>query len=226
MSVAWQPIVSTRRGIIGYEAFLCTGEASFADPAALVTSAEDLGRLPEVGRRLRELAAEGFVDAPSTAALFINLHAQDLLDPALTAADAPLTAIASRVVLEITERASLGHVGDLRARIVALRELGFRIALDDLGGGYAGLGSIATLEPEFVKIDVGLVRDVHKSALRHKLIGAMTALCADLGTEVIAEGVELIEERDQILRLGCDLMQGNLFAPPGPLFHLPIPSSR
>jgi len=136
-----------------------------------------------------------------------------LSDPA-----SPLAAIAPRVVLEITERASLDGVREAKARIHALRELGFRIAIDDLGAGYAGLTSFAMLEPEFVKLDLSLVRDVHASAVKQKLVGSMTALCKDMGIAVIAEGIESAHERDCLLGLGCELLQGYLIARPGRAF--------
>lgn len=129
--------------------------------------------------------------------------------------DAPLSAIASRVVLEITERASLDEVKDARARIADLREIGFMIAIDDLGAGYAGLTSFATLQPEIVKLDMSLIRGVDRDSTRQKLVRSMTALCKDLGMTVVAEGVETTAERDTLTELGCDLLQGYLFARPG-----------
>jgi EAL domain-containing protein (putative c-di-GMP-specific phosphodiesterase class I) len=148
----------------------------------------------------------------------VNLHTSDLLDPDLRSPDAALSRIAKRVVLEITERASLDKVKDLRPRIAALREMGFRIAVDDLGAGYAGLTTFALLEPEIVKLDMTLVRDIHKSATKQKLVKSMSDLCKDMGMLVVGEGVETLEERDALVVLGCDLVQGYFFAKPGKPF--------
>jgi EAL domain-containing protein (putative c-di-GMP-specific phosphodiesterase class I) len=158
------------------------------------------------------------VGAPERGALFVNLHARDLVDDSLFHPDSPLSKVAHRVVLEITERASLEEVKDVRARVADLRSLGYRIAIDDLGAGYAGLTSFATLEPEIVKLDMSLVRNVHKEATKQKLIRSMTALCKDMGMIVVAEGVETVEERDALVSLDCDLLQGYLFAKPGRAF--------
>ena len=147
--------------------------------------------------------------------LFINLHASDLDDEELASPTAPLAGMATRVVLEITERASLESVSDVRAKVARLREMGFRIAVDDLGAGYAGLTTFALLEPEFVKLDMSLVRDVHRSMVKQKLVRSMTSLCADMGIAVVAEGVEIQEERDAVVDLGCDLLQGYCLAKPG-----------
>jgi EAL domain-containing protein (putative c-di-GMP-specific phosphodiesterase class I) len=122
------------------------------------------------------------------------------------------------VVLEITERSSLDRVADLPSKVALLREIGFRIAVDDLGAGYAGLTSLALLEPEIVKLDMTLVRDVHQSPTRQKLIRSMTSLCRDMGMLVVAEGVETLAEREALRELGCDLLQGYLFAKPGKPF--------
>ena len=144
-----------------------------------------------------------------------NLHTVDLRDEELFSAEAPLSKFASNVVLEITERASLDDIVDLPARLIRLRKMGYQIALDDLGAGYAGLTSFALLEPEIVKLDMSLVRDVHKNSTKQKVIRSMTALSQDMGMIVVAEGVETVEERDTLLDLDCDLLQGFLFAKPG-----------
>jgi EAL domain-containing protein (putative c-di-GMP-specific phosphodiesterase class I) len=109
-------------------------------------------------------------------------------------------------------------VKDLRARIATLREMGFRIAVDDLGAGYAGLTSFALLEPEIVKLDMSLVRDVHLNSTKQKLVRSMTALARDMGMMVVGEGVETMEERQALEALGCDLLQGYLFAKPSKPF--------
>jgi len=88
------------------------------------------------------------------------------------------------------------------------------VAVDDLGAGYAGLSSMAHIEPEFVKLDRSLTCDVHAHATKRKLVRSMTELCADLGMHVIAEAVESERDRDALLGSGCELLQGYLFAKP------------
>jgi len=213
---AYQPIVAVRdRKIFGYEALMRSAERALPHPGAVLDAAEKLGRLEPLGRAMRRKAAEPIAPEPNVSNLFVNLHTGDLLDSDLLDPEAPLSKMATRVVLEITERASLDKVKDLRARIAALREMGFRIAVDDLGAGYAGLTSFALLEPEIVKLDMTLVRDIHKSATKQKLVASMTDLCKDMGMMVVVEGVENAEERDALVHLGCDLLQGYFFAKPG-----------
>jgi EAL domain-containing protein (putative c-di-GMP-specific phosphodiesterase class I) len=165
------------------------------------------------------------LDAKEAPTLFVNLHPEDLLDPHLLDPSSALTGIADRVVLEITERASITVMDAVREQVQRLREVGFRIAIDDLGAGYAGLTSFALLEPEFVKLDMTLVRDIDASPVKQKLVTSMTSLCRQMGMLVVAEGVETSAERDALVDLGCDLLQGYLFARPGRPFPTMNPDS-
>ena len=119
------------------------------------------------------------------------------------------------MVLEVTERASLHGVKNLAAAVGKLKALGFQIAIDDLGAGYAGLTSFTQLQPEIAKLDMSLVRGVDADVRRQSIVRSMKGLCDELGMLVIAEGVETAAERDTLAELGCDLLQGYLFAKPG-----------
>ncbi len=218
MTVVLQPIVSTHgKRTVAYESFLRTGEPTFADPPSVLAAAERLGRMHDVGRRVRRLAAEAFTSLPEHALLFVDIHPLDLLDAELADADGALGPIAERVVLEISEHASFDGVRDVAARASILRFLGFRFALDDCGAENVGLDGFARLEPEFVKLDAKLVRGVNKSPARRRLVRAFATLSAELGATPIAEAVETIDERDALAEAGYDLMQGYLFGRPAPV---------
>ena len=220
---AYQPIVSwSKRSVVAYEALLRCREPNLPHPGAVLDAAERLGRVHELGRATRSSAIKALPRLSQDVTLFLNLHPSDLLDPQLFATDGPLAAVADRIVLEITERATLHEMNDVRSRIASLRKLGFRIAIDDLGAGYAGLTSFTLLEPDIVKLDMALVRDVHREPKKRTLVRTMIAMCKELGIIVTSEGIETPEERDELARSGCDLMQGYLFARPGQAF--PVPS--
>jgi EAL domain-containing protein (putative c-di-GMP-specific phosphodiesterase class I) len=170
---------------------------------------------------VRAHVAAAAVDAPADVSLFVNLHAADLEDSELYAAGSPLSKIAPRVVLEVTERASLAGLKDLPSRVKGLRDMGFRIAIDDLGAGYAGLSSFTQLEPEIAKIDMSLVRGIDTDHRRRSIVHAMADLCRDLGILVVAEGVETGAERDVLAETGCDALQGYLFGRPERGFKAP-----
>ena len=215
--MAFQPILRVSdKTVFGYEALMRSDEPALPGPGPVIYAAERLGQLGRLGRITRERAASPLMDAMADdqSLLFVNLHPQDLIDPDVAARESALAQVANRVVLEITERASLESMDNVRARISHLRELGFRIAVDDLGAGYAGLASFALLEPDIVKLDMTLVRDVDRSSVKQKLVASMTSLCRDMGLLTVAEGVETQAERDALIHLGCDLLQGFYFARP------------
>jgi len=221
--IAMQPILSWRnRTVYGYESLLRTDEPTLRNPIDFIETAERLGRTTELGRTIRRRIADQMAEAPPSVTVFVNLHPSDLVDEELCSGDGALAPFASRVVLEVTERAALEQVPGLSAGVIRLREIGYRIALDDLGAGYAGLSSFAVLEPEIVKVDMSLVRGIHESPMKQKLFRSFATLCLDLKTEIIAEGVEVVEERDCLSRLGGDLYQGYLFARPGRGFPSPL----
>jgi len=214
--MAYQPIVRAADLVtVAYEALLRVEEPLLPHPGAVLEAAERVNRIHDVGRAVRSRVATDCPAAEAGWLFFVNLHPEDLLDPDLYEPTSAFSAQASRTVLEVTEQASLDHVSKLHERITQLRTHGFQIALDDLGAGYAGLTSFTQLDPEFVKIDLSLVRGVHESSIKQKVIRSMVGLCQDMGKKVIAEGIETIEERDALLELGCDFLQGYLFARPG-----------
>jgi len=225
VNMHYQPIVwadawhAKRASIFGYEALLRTIDKSLPHPGAILDAAERLERVTKLGRLLRTKVAQLWAQAPDDRGVaFVNLHANDLFDRTLTSPFSPLTKVAPRVVLEITERNSLDGLADVRYRVAELRELGFRIAIDDLGGGHARMGHFTPLDTDFVKLDMSLVRDLDSHPVKQRLVESITQLCRDNGTKVIGEGVETQAEADTLIRLGCDLLQGYLIARPAPPF--------
>jgi EAL domain-containing protein (putative c-di-GMP-specific phosphodiesterase class I)/ActR/RegA family two-component response regulator len=221
--MAYQPIVSVRqKSIHGYEGLLRSYEPTLRSPADVLDAAERLGRVHELGRAIRARIAKEVIDMPPDAKVFVNLHALDLNDEELYATGSPLTAMAGRTVLEITERASLDGVKNVVSQVKRLRGLGFQIAVDDLGAGYAGLTSYSQLEPDVAKIDMSLVRGIDAEPRKQSIVRSMKRLCDELGTLVVAEGVETPAERDTLADLGCDFLQGYLFAKPDRGFPAPV----
>jgi EAL domain-containing protein (putative c-di-GMP-specific phosphodiesterase class I) len=224
LAMHYQPIVHAHtRERFGYEALLRTKDTSLPHPGAVLDAAERLERVPALGRAVRAHVAKEIAAAPVERGLFfVNLHLLDLFDKQITSAFAPLSKVASRVCLEITERTSLEGALDLRYRVAELREHGFRIAIDDLGGGHARMGTFSPVDTDFVKLDMTLVRDLGKYPVKQHLIRSIASLCRDQGAMVIAEGVETDGEARLLVELGCDLLQGYLIARPGLPFVDPL----
>jgi EAL domain-containing protein (putative c-di-GMP-specific phosphodiesterase class I)/ActR/RegA family two-component response regulator len=226
--MAFQPIVNWRKHeIVGYEALVRSHSPTLGTPGALLNAAERLGRIGELGSRIRRHVVDAVTAAPIETMIFMNLHAADLNDDALYARSSALGACASRIVLEVTERGSLDSVNDVRGRARSLRAMGFRIAIDDLGAGYAGLSSFAQLEPDIVKLDMSLVRDIDGSPQKQSLVRSMIGVCRDeLGINVVCEGVETEAERNTLDELGSEMQQGYLFGRPAVEFSAPHWSER
>jgi EAL domain-containing protein (putative c-di-GMP-specific phosphodiesterase class I) len=221
--MAYQPIVSVgQRNVFGYEALLRSTDSALPHPGAILEAAEQVRRVDDLGRVVRSRVAADARGTGPEVRFFVNLHALDLNDQQLYSADSELAGMASRTVLEITERASLDGVSDVQRKVKRLRDLGFQIAVDDLGAGYAGLTSFSQLEPDIAKIDMSLVRGIDTEPRKQSIVRSMIGLCDELGTRVVVEGVETAAERDTLIDLGCDLLQGYLFARPERGFNLPV----
>jgi EAL domain-containing protein (putative c-di-GMP-specific phosphodiesterase class I) len=217
VKMVYQPIVSTNeRTAFGYEALMRSAEPALPSPPDVLDAAEKLGRLHSLGRQLRSIVASQAGAQPFDHAFFVNLHSADLADPDLFDAAAPLSAFAKSVVLEITERASLEGIAAVDKRLETLRDMGYRIAVDDLGAGYAGLSYFARLSPDVVKIDMSLTRGIERDAIKQRVVGSMCQLARDLDMLVVAEGIETEEEFSCVSKLGADLVQGYVVAKPGP----------
>jgi EAL domain-containing protein (putative c-di-GMP-specific phosphodiesterase class I) len=217
LAMNFQPIVhADTRARFACEALLRSKDKSLPHPGAILDAAERLEKVPALGRAVRAQVAKVIAEAPSDCVVFVNLHLLDLFDKQLVSPFSPLSKVATRVVLEITERNSLDDASDIRYRVAELRELGYRIAIDDLGGGHARMGTFTPLDTDFVKLDMSLVRDIEKYPMKQRLVRSVTELCKEQGTRVIGEGVETEAEAKALVELGCEYLQGYLIARPAP----------
>lgn len=212
--MAFQPIVHVpSRTVFAYEALIRTDDETLRRPDVLIATAERLERIHELGRVVRAHIAAAAPRIPAAALLFVNVHGLELADEQLYDPSLPFTQLAHRVVLEITERVGVDAINGAQGAAM-LRKLGFQIAIDDLGAGYAALGALATITPEIVKLDMSLVRDLHLHAPKQRIVGAIATLVRELGGRVVAEGVETESELEAVLDAGVELIQGYLFGKP------------
>lgn len=220
--MAFQPIVSySQKTVVAYEALMRSTDPTLHLPIDILSVAESLGEVHTLGHKTRGLIAEVMEHHPDVPGVFINLHVLDLLDEQLYAPDNPLRAFASRIHFEITERMAIEKIPDTHSRIEHLRRLGYKIAVDDLGEGYSGLNSFADLEPDAVKLDMSLIRGIERTPTKRRMVHALASLCRELGTPLVAEGVETQAELDILIDLGADWLQGFLFARPD--YPFPVP---
>jgi len=205
--VDYHPIVvATTRQIFGYEALARGVMRSLRSPEVMFDVAAEADMIWELSRLCRSRAIEGIETRLGPGELlFINVDPHDFADPAFTEAEVKDP---SRVVIEITERTAIKDYPKFRERLKAFRAQGYRFAVDDAGSGYAGLGSIANLEPDFIKLDISLINAIDSNFIKQNLVESMVKFANDHGAQVIAEGVERSEEFETVKSLGVHLVQG------------------
>lgn len=217
LTIVFQPIVSLDSGeVIGAEALsrFPTDEHEqspdrwFADAAEVGLGTE----LELLAVRLALAAAPGSI--PETAYLSVNVSPSTVTSPdfvaTLAAAGFPL----DRLVVEITEHVSVQDYETFVRPVARLRELGVRIAVDDAGAGYASFRHILRLAPDSIKLDRAVIADMDADPARRALAAAVVMFALEVGSEVIAEGVETVGELATAQLLGIDAAQGYLFARP------------
>ena len=164
--------------------------------------------------------------------LFLNLSPERVGDPTFfhfvqrLLADTGIPA--DRVVLEVTEESRLRTGEDFLRALLRYRDLGFRIALDDVGAGYSDLQALAEIRPDFLKVAMALVRGVDGHHGRRHVVGALVMLGHAMGSQVVVEGVETEAELEAARALGVDCIQGHLIGRPAAGLRLPslAPSLR
>lgn len=225
-SYAFQPIVDVvARQVYSYEA-LIRGPAN--EPAYKV-----LERVPASDRYLfdRDTRAAAIVQA---AALGLECRLNlNFLPQGLEASSDSVTSMLEaaqrcglgieRLILEVTEDEVIGDHARFADLLNEYRGRGLKVAIDDFGAGYSGLNLLANFQPDQVKIDMHLVRGIETDGPRQAIVRAIAQVCADLGIDVIAEGVETLPEYHWFLEHGVSLFQGYLFAKPG---FLSLPAAR
>jgi EAL domain-containing protein (putative c-di-GMP-specific phosphodiesterase class I) len=128
-----------------------------------------------------------------------------------------------RLIFETVESEQLESNRHLTHVLRQYKEYGFKTAIDDFGAGHSGLGLLADFQPDIIKLDMALVRNVHQDRVRQAIVRGVVGLCKELGITVIAEGIEHAQERDFLADCGIYLMQGYWFAKPAFKALAPIP---
>jgi len=212
--------------VIGYEALSRGPEGSeFERPDKLFAVAYDADLVLRLERLCRKRALQAAAGMKEDRLLFVNVEPEAIADPQLrdivTSSLLEESALpSSRVVLEITERAAITDFGAFRATLEYVRALGFTVAVDDAGAGYGSLQCMAEVRPEWLKIDLSLVRGVDSDDIRATLVESLVTLAERVGARLIAEGIETAEELEALRSLGVKYGQGFLLALPSAPFPI------
>lgn len=217
----FQPIVClSERRILGYEA-LSRGPSNspLHSPINLFAVARQAGRLTELEVACRESACRRFSQQNLEGKLFLNVSPESLLEPQYQSGRTlkmlhDLGVPPSRVVIELTEQTPTDDFQLLFNALHHYRDMGFSIALDDLGAGYSSLRLWSELRPDYVKIDRHFIDGIHLDAVKREFVGSILQIARASRAQVIAEGIELAEELKVLTEMGVDLVQGYLLGRP------------
>ena len=220
----YEPIVDvSTRTVFGYEALARGPEGSeFHSPGALFRSASEEDFIFQLDRLCRMSGLDGARDFPSGAKLFLNIRPTTIYDPnfrseALRRTLDSCGLAPTDLVFEISEQESIANFDIFREIRDYYGNLGFQIALDDVGSGYASLESVIELSPEFVKVDRAFVAGIDEDLNRQEMLRALHAVSEKIGARIVGEGLDTLEELETLARLGIPFGQGWLFGKPHPL---------
>lgn len=219
----FQPIVNcvTPDRVFAYE---CLTRGRQADgrlipPDRLYSAARATGRLAALDAAARRTALKTIAARSLATHAFVNINPRSIEDPAECVEVMLRAALESgleceRFVFEVVESDEIVDSDQLERLLGYFREAGFRVALDDLGAGYSSLNLLAAIKPDFVKIDMGLIRGVDRDRYKGQVASKLLELARDLGVRTVVEGVETREEWQWSRDHGADFAQGYLFARP------------
>ncbi len=223
--IAFQPIINLHtQEVIGYEALGRGTHNEFSpNPADLFRLAEKCGLAPQLSRLFRLVAIHETAGLPGLYYFFLNIHPSEMEDQGFVQSLSEVVAAfrsGRHLVVEVHENvvADTTTMKRLRHR---LDELGVALAYDDFGAGQSRLAELTEVPPDFIKLDMKLVRGIDQSPARQDLIGGLGTVASRLGVKIIAEGVETWAEAEMCRRLGCQLGQGFLFGHPKPANSFP-----
>lgn len=217
----FQPIVDLKMAEIrGYEALSRIDKKdSGLMIADLFAIADQVGSVWKLEKLCRKKALKAAVSKPKDIKLFLNVDGNILQDSefiqGFTNRKAAKAGVpASDIVFEITERSDVENYRILQKVMKHYADQGYEIALDDVGAGYSGLNRVVNTNPRYLKADMELVREIHKNKAKRIMMELLLAYCNEMGSILIAEGIETEEELKCLLEIGVQYGQGYFLGRP------------
>jgi EAL domain-containing protein (putative c-di-GMP-specific phosphodiesterase class I) len=219
--MAFQPIVDVSNGTVyAYEALVRGPGGEGAYTVLQQVTEQNRYQFDQICR-VKAISLAARLGLPATgASLSINFMPGAVYSPAsciqLTLQTATQVGFpCNLLIFEITETEPIRDRAHLRGIVAEYRRLGFKVALDDFGAGHSGLNLLADFPADIVKLDMELTRDLPRRPIAIAIVKTMVRLARELGSALVAEGVEAVEEFEALKACGVTLMQGYLFARPG-----------
>ncbi len=216
---AYQPIYSYDKGaVVSYEALL---RGVNNEPPDFIFGKVPVGMHYEFDQISREKAIKYAFDKGVNCCLNLNFTPGSLVYKKGVYAHQTIKAAnqtgmsSDRLIIEITECEAVNSTEKLKLILDDLRMAGATISIDDFGSGYAGLNLLADIQPDQIKLDMHLIRNIDTNGPRQSIVRAVNNVCFELGIDVLAEGVETRAELEFLRAIGIPLYQGFLFAKPG-----------
>ncbi|HWP80893.1 MAG TPA: GGDEF domain-containing protein [Candidatus Acidoferrum sp.] len=226
IGTVFQPIVSLETGVVfGYEALSRISiPACEVNIEELFQIAHRQDRLWELEMLCRTKALQHAARQSNRSVLFLNVDGNIIHDPQFRAGFTveklrEYGVGAGGVVIELTEKSAVADIEGFMSSVSHYKAQGFQIAIDDFGSGYSGLNRVCTLLPKFLKIDINLIRDINKDALKRSAVCSTVEFCRQVGIQVVAEGIETEEELKTVIQLGVNFGQGYYLLRPQPDFQ-------
>jgi EAL domain-containing protein (putative c-di-GMP-specific phosphodiesterase class I) len=217
VEMVFQPVFDLERdAIVSFEALARFGAEPGPPPSAWFSEAAELGLGVELELSALEAALRRLDDLPEGTDLAVNASPGTVLSPRFVELLEP---VAERIVIEITEHVQVDDYDSLVEALAPLRARGARIAIDDVGAGFASLRHILLLRPDIVKLDVSLTHDIAADPVRASLASSLVDFARAIESRVTAEGIETREELDVLRGLGVSYGQGYFLGRPEPLLH-------
>jgi len=213
----YQPIVDIVSGRVhGYESLMRVDHPAIRDTQAVIGYSEKFNLYRDLSHLTNRNALRALRRLGPDQKLFLNLHPNDFREYAtLSDRSNPFyRKDLSRLVFELTERHYVKDPERLNSQLKFFKAFGVGIAIDDLGSGYSSLEMLTRLEPDYIKLDMSLIRQIHQNVRQQKLIRSLLYYGEQIGCQCIAEGVETREELDELKAMGCRLIQGFCLAHP------------
>lgn len=215
LSMAYQPIVDLRSGELhGLEALSRFSAEPLRSPDHWFRDAAEAGLGPELELAAIRRAIADLPKLPAGAYLAVNISPATILAGAVEHAFDACSL--TRIVLEITEHASVAEYAKLNRALAELRAGGMRLAVDDAGAGFSSMRHVLDLKPDIIKLDISLTRNVDTDPGRRALATALISFGNEVGSRIVAEGVETWSEVSALKALGVDGAQGYFLGPPVP----------
>lgn len=220
----FQPILSTKNNeIVAYECLSrgIKADGTIVPPNVMFESALKTEMIFNLDRQCRSNALKNAKMKNIKKDIFINFNPTSIYNPEFCLRDTikwanDLNYDFSKVIFEVVESSKVENITHLKNIFDFYVNMGFRVALDDVGSGYSSLNMLADLKPNIIKIDMELVREIQTNTTKKAIVRSLIYIAKEINASTIAEGIETYEELETVKDMGVDMVQGYLFGKPSP----------